>query len=70
MVGLEGITRMDTVGDVMTGWVVTVGPTDSLLTARDLMTRNQVSQLVVVDQRNRPVGFISKRAIARFLLED
>jgi len=61
---------MDTVGDVMTGWVVTVSPMDSLLTARDLMTRNQVSQLVVVDQRNRPVGFISKRAIARFLLED
>jgi CBS domain-containing protein len=61
---------MDTVGDVMTEWVVTVGPSDSLLTARDLMTRNRVSQLVVIDQRNRPVGFISKRAIARFLLED
>lgn len=70
MAGLEGITRIDTVGDVMTGWVVTVNPTDSLLTARDLMTRNQVSQLVVVDERRRPVGFISKRAIARFLLED
>jgi len=54
----------------MTGWVVTVGPSESLLTARDLMTRNRVSQLVVADQRNRPIGFISKRAIARFLLED
>ncbi|MGD0175844.1 MAG: CBS domain-containing protein [Candidatus Bathyarchaeia archaeon] len=63
-------TRMDTVADVMTEWVVTVGPSDSLLTARDLMTRNRVSQLVVVDQRNRPVGFISKRMIAQFLLED
>jgi len=61
---------MDTVGDVMTEWVVTVGPSDSLLTARDLMTRNRVSQIVVVDQRNRPIGFMSKRAIARFLLED
>ena len=61
---------MDKVGDVMTEWVVTVGPSDSLLTARDLMTRNRVSQLVVVDQRKRPIGFISKRAIARFLLED
>ncbi len=61
---------MDTVGDVMTEWVVTVGPLDSLLTARDLMMRSRVSQLVVVDQRSRPVGFISKRAIARFLLED
>ena len=61
---------MDTVADVMTEWVVTVGPSDSLLTARDLMTRNRVSQLVVVDERNRPVGFISKRTIAQFLLED
>ena len=64
------VRRSDTVGDIMTGWVVTVGPTDSLLTARDLMTRNRVSQLVVVDQRSRPTGFISKRGIAQFLLED
>ncbi|MGA2789715.1 MAG: CBS domain-containing protein [Candidatus Bathyarchaeia archaeon] len=70
MVGTDRTTRIDTIGDVMTEWVVTIGPTDSLLTARDLMTRNQVSQIVVVDQRNRPVGFLSKRAIARFLLED
>jgi CBS domain-containing protein len=54
----------------MTGWVVTVAPSDSLLKARDLMTQNRVSQLVVIDQRNRPVGLISKREIARFLLED
>jgi CBS domain-containing protein len=54
----------------MTEWVVTVGPSDSLLTARDLMTQNRVSQLVVIDQRNRPIGFISKRGIAQFLLED
>lgn len=60
----------DTVGDVMTGWVVTTQLSDSLLTARDLMTRNRVSQLVVIDQRDRPVGVISKRVIARFLLED
>jgi CBS domain-containing protein len=68
--GLQVLPREDSVSDVMTGWVVTVGPSESLLTARDLMTRNRVSQLVVVDQRNRPIGFISKRAIARFLLED
>ena len=34
------------------------------------MTKNRVSQLVVADQRSRPIGFISKRDIARFLLED
>jgi len=70
MVGLQVVPRVDTVSDVMTGWVVTVAPSDSLLKARDLMTRNRVSQLVVVDQRGRSVGFISKRGIARFLLDD
>jgi len=62
--------RSDTVKDVMTGWVVNVAPTDSLLKARNLMTENHVSQLVVTDERKRPIGLISKRDIARFLLDD
>ena len=60
----------DTVADVMTTWVVTISPTDTLLKARDMMTSNRVSQLVVIDQRKRPSGLVSKRDIARFLLED
>jgi len=59
-----------TVNDVMTRWVVTIAPTDSLLKARDVMIQNHVSQLVVTDERGRPIGIISKRDIARFLLED
>jgi CBS domain-containing protein len=59
-----------TVNDIMTRWVVTVAPSDSLLKARDVMTQNHASQLVVADQRRRPIGLISKRDIARFLLED
>jgi CBS domain-containing protein len=70
MADLQVVARTDTVADVMTTWVITVTPTDSLLKARDLMTKNRVSQLVVADQRSRPIGFISKRDIARFLLED
>lgn len=70
MVHVEEYSRNDTVSDVMTQWVVTVNPSDSLLTARNSMEKNRVSQLVVVDQRGRPLGFISKRDIARFLLED
>ena len=62
--------RGETVRDVMTGWVVIVAPTDSLLVARDLMTKNRVSQLVVTDERKRSIGQVSKRDIARFLLED
>jgi CBS domain-containing protein len=59
-----------TVDDIMTRWVVTVAPSDSLLKARDVMTQNRASQVVVADQRRRPIGIISKRDIARFLLED
>ena len=70
MVGVQSELRGDTVKDVMTGWVVIVAPTDSLLKARDLMTQNRVSQLVVTDERKRSIGLISKRDIARFLLED
>ena len=70
MADLQIVTREETVSDVMTTWVITITPTDSLLKAGDLMTKNRVSQLVIVDHRNRPVGFISKRDIARFLLED
>jgi CBS domain-containing protein len=54
----------------MTGWVVIVAATDSLLKARNLMTENRVSQLVVTDERKRSIGLISKRDIAQFLLED
>jgi len=70
LVRLQVVSQVDTVADVMTGWVVTVSPSDSLLKARDLMTSNRVSQLVVADERSRPLGLISKRDIARFLLED
>jgi CBS domain-containing protein len=70
LTGLKVVSKVDMVSDVMTGWVVTIPPSDSLLQARDQMTRSRVSQLVVVDHRNRPIGLISKRDIARFLLED
>jgi CBS domain-containing protein len=70
MADLQVVSRPDTVADVMTTWVVSVTPSASLLKARDLMTRNRVSQLVVVDERERPTCLISKRDIARFLLED
>ncbi|MGP8070080.1 MAG: CBS domain-containing protein [Candidatus Bathyarchaeia archaeon] len=70
MVSPQASLQVATVSDVMTAWVVTVAPSDSLLQARDVMTQNRVSQLVVVDKRNRPMGLISKRDIARFLLDD
>jgi CBS domain-containing protein len=66
----QTVTQLDTVREIMTTPVFTISPTDSLLKTRDRMTKDHVSQLVVIDQRSRPIGFISKREIARFLLED
>jgi CBS domain-containing protein len=63
-------TGADTVNEIMTHWVKTIAPSDSLQKARDAMNENHTSQLVVVDHRNRAIGIISKRDIARFLLED
>jgi CBS domain-containing protein len=70
MPDLQTVSKEDTVNDIMTAWVVTIHPSDTLLKARDLMTTSRVSQLVVADKRNRPIGIISKRDIAGFLLED
>ena len=70
MVDQQVVSQEDTVSTVMTGWVVTIAQSDSLLQARDMMTQRGVSQLAVVDEKKRPVGLISKRDLARFLLED
>jgi len=70
LVESQTVTQVDTVRDIMTTPVFTIASTDSLLRTRDRMTEDHVSQLVVTDQRSRPIGFISKREIARFLLED
>jgi len=70
LVDQEIISLADTVSNVMTGWVVTIPQSQSLLEARDMMTQRGVSQIVVVDEKKRPLGFISKRDLARFLLED
>jgi len=70
MVDLQAVSQTDTVGSIMTGWVVTIPQSDSLLQARNLMSQRGVSQLVVVDEKKRPIRFISKRDLARFLMED
>lgn len=70
MADLQAIPREETVSELMTEWVVTIEPSASLLGARDKMTHSRVTQLVVVDRKSRPTGLLSKRDIARFLLED
>lgn len=70
MGGIEAVSQVDIVSSIMTGWVVTIAQSDSLLQARDVMTHRGVSQLVVVDEKKRPLELISKLDLARFLLDD
>ncbi len=70
MVDLQAVSQTDTVSSIMTGWVVIIPQSDSLLQARNIMSQRGVSQLVVVDEKKRPIRFISKRDLARFLMED
>jgi len=70
MVDLQAVSQTDTVSSIMTGWVVIIPQSDSLLQARNIMSQLGVSQLVVVDEKKRPIRFISKRDLARFLMED
>ena len=70
MVDLQAVSQKDTVNSIMTGWVVNIPQSDTLLQARDIMSQRGVSQLVVVDEKMRPIGLISKRDLARFLMED
>jgi CBS domain-containing protein len=70
MVDLQAVSQTDIVSSIMTGWVVSIPQSDSLLQARDIMSQRGVSQLVVVDEKKRPLGFVSKRDLARFLMED
>ncbi len=58
------------VSDIATRCVLTVRKSDSLWKARGLMTDGRVSRLVVTDAGVLPLGVVSKRDIARFLLED
>ncbi|HKM78496.1 MAG TPA: CBS domain-containing protein [Candidatus Bathyarchaeia archaeon] len=67
---MQAVSQKDTVNSIMTGWVVSIPQSDTLLQARDIMSQRGVSQLVVVDEKMRPVGMISKRDLARFLMED
>jgi CBS domain-containing protein len=60
----------DKVGDIAARCVLTAGETDSLWKARGLMTHGNVSRLVIIDEGSRPLGVVSKRDVARFLLED
>lgn len=44
---------------------ITLSPNTSLLDAREILLRHNLKRLVVIDSKNRPVGIITEKDIAR-----
>lgn len=55
--------------DVMTRTVISVREADSLLDAQHLMVRNNIKRLVVIDDRNIPIGIITQKDVIRGLIK-
>jgi len=59
---------MPTLKDIMTRTVISVREADSLLDAQQLMVRNNIERLVVIDDRNIPIGIITQRDMIKGLM--
>ena len=60
---------MPTLKDVMTRTVISVREADSLLDAQHLMVRNNIKRLVVIDDKNIPIGIITQKDMVRGLIK-
>lgn len=68
--GFEGVVRVYSLpiaGDVMTPDPITVRPDEDLSTAADIMTKNRIGTLPVVDEEGNLVGLLSKHDILNAL---
>ena len=61
----EGRSSDAPVSDVMSGGVVSCTPDDSVDTAMELMGREQVRRIPIVDERGSLVGVVSQADLAR-----
>ena len=61
----EGRSSDAPVSDVMSGGVITCSPGDSVDTAMELMGREQVRRIPIVDERGSLVGVVAQADLAR-----
>lgn len=59
---------MPTLKDIMTRTVISIREADSLLDAQQLMVRNNIERLVVIDDRNIPIGIITQKDMIKGLM--
>jgi CBS domain-containing protein len=61
---------MESAEKVMTQKVITCSPADSLLQVQKLMVKNSISRVLIVDEKNKPVGIITQKDMVDFLVAD
>ncbi len=59
---------MPTLKDIMTRTVISVREADTLFDAQQLMLRNNIKRLVVIDDKNIPIGIITQKDMVRGLM--
>jgi CBS domain-containing protein len=61
---------VESAGKIMTRKVITCSPADTLLQVQQLMVKNNISRVVIVDKKDKPVGIITQRDVIAFLVAD
>lgn len=56
---------MSSIAEIMSSPVVVVSPIDTLAHARNLMLRNKINRLIVVDSEAKPIGILTRGDMAR-----
>ncbi len=64
-----GGSLQEVISNIMTRGVITCNPSDSILEARDIMSKNRISR-VIVSYDNKPLGIITFKDIVNFLIKD
>jgi len=60
---------MPTLKDIMTRTVISVREVDTVFDAQKLMLRNNIKRLVVIDDKNIPIGIITQKDMVRGLMK-
>jgi CBS domain-containing protein len=61
---------MESAEKVMTQKVITCSPADTLLQVQQLMVKNNISRVLIVDENNKPAGIITQKDMIDFLVAD
>jgi len=64
------VTNVESAEKIMTQKLITCSPADTLLQVQQLMVKNNISRVVIVDENNKPVGIITQKDMINFLVAD